>query len=402
MSSFVRSAFEGLRATLFAVTAIFVIGVGASVPASAQEFQTSAKQALLMDDATGAILYAKNIDEPMVPASMAKVMTVAVMVDELRRGRISEDTEFTISEDAWRRGGAPSRGSTMFAEIGSRIALPDLLRGIIVHSGNDASIAAAEGIAGSEEAFARMMTNYGRSIGLRSTEFRNATGFHHPEQLTTARELALLTRHLIEEAPEIWAIFGEEDFLWNGIRQRNRFPLIGLNIGAEGGKTGFVSESGHGLVGSVVQNDQRLIVVVNGLPSEAARATEARRLVEWGLRAFERRRLFEPGEAIGRAQVFGGESAHVPLVSARPVEVLNPRGTNERLTARIVYEGPLLPPVEAGTPVGVLRVTRGDVVVLEAPLEAGESVPQGPLTRRAFDGAWELVSGGVRRAIWGE
>lgn len=354
-----------------------------------------------MDAESGAILFDKNADELMVPASMAKVMTVEVIAEEIRKGRIDDGTEFVISEHAWRTGGAPSGGSTMFAELNSTIKLPDLLRGIIVHSGNDASIAAAETIAGSEGAFARMMTLRARELGLPKSVFMNATGYHDPDQVTTARELALLTLHLIRTSPEIYAMFGEEEFTWNGIRQRNRNPLLSLNIGADGVKTGFVAESGYGLIGSAVQLDQRLIVVVNGLATAREREIEARKLLDWGFRAFEPRLLFEAGETVGEAQVFGGEKSYVDLVSDKPIQVLIPRGTNERLTARIVYEGPLRPPVREGTPVGVLRVMRGGSQALEQPLYAGEDVEQGPLSRRAFDGLWELGAGAVRRAIFG-
>ena len=354
-----------------------------------------------MDADTGAVLFAKNADQLMVPASMAKIMTVEVIAEEMRRGRIDADTEFVISEDAWRRGGAPSRGSTMFAELGSSIKLWDLLRGIIIHSGNDASIAAAETIAGSEGAFGRMMTQRARELGLTRSLFTNATGFHDPDQVTTARELALLTRHFIETSPEIYALYGEQEFTWNNIRQLNRNPLLTMGIGADGVKTGFVSESGYGLVGSAVQLDQRLIVVVNGLDNARDRALASRRLLEWGFRAFEPRTLFQTGEEVGSARVFGGEINHVPLVASRDVRVLMPRGTDERLSARIVYRGPLEVPVRAGDEVAVLRVMRGDTLALEMPLRAAQDVGEGTLTQRALDALWELGSGAVRRAIFG-
>jgi D-alanyl-D-alanine carboxypeptidase (penicillin-binding protein 5/6) len=367
----------------------------------AQTFQTSAKQAILIDAESGAVLFEKDADVLMVPASMAKVMTVEVIAEEIRKGRIDDETEFLISEHAWRTGGAPSRGSTMFAELNSRIKLPDLLRGIIIHSGNDASIAAGEAIAGSEGGFARMMTMRARELGLPKSVFTNATGFHDPDQVTTARELALLTLHLIRTSPEIYAMFGEEEFTWNGIRQRNRNPLLGLSMGADGVKTGYVGESGYGLIGSAVQLDQRLIVVVNGLATARDRENEARKLLDWGFRAFEPRLLFQAGDVVGEAQVFGGETSYVGLVSDRPIQVLVPRGTNERLTARIVYEGPLRPPVRQGTQVGVVRVMRGNSLALAQPLFANNDVEQGPLTRRAYDGLWELGAGAVRRAIFG-
>lgn len=391
-----------LRIILFLAFLWLVPGLGAGAQdAAAQNFETRAAQAFLMDAETGAVLFAKNADDLMVPASMTKIMTVEVIAEEMRRGRIDADTEFVISEDAWRRGGAPSRGSTMFAELGSAITLWDLLRGIIIHSGNDASIAAAETIAGSEGAFGRMMTQRARELGLTRSFFTNSTGFHDPDQITTARELALLTRHFIETSPEIYALYGEEEFTWNNIRQRNRNPLLTMGIGADGVKTGFVSESGYGLVGSAVQLDQRLIVVVNGLENARDRALAARRLLEWGFRAFEPRTLFQADEEVGSARVFGGEINYVPLVASRDVRVLLPRGTDERISARIVYRGPLEVPVRAGEEVAVLRVMRGDTLALEMPLLAAQDVGEGTLTQRALDALWELGSGAVRRAIFG-
>ncbi len=392
---------RNLRVILVLACAWLVLAPAASGVAVAQNFETRAEQAFLMDAETGAVLFSKNADELMVPASMAKIMTVEVIAEEMRRGRIDADTEFVISEDAWRRGGAPSRGSTMFAELGSAIKLWDLLRGIIIHSGNDAAIAAAETIAGSEGAFGRMMTQRARELGLTRSFFTNATGYHDPDQLTTAREMALLTRHFIETSPDIYALYGEEEFVWNDIRQRNRNPLLTMGIGADGVKTGFVEESGYGLVGSAVQLDQRLIVVVNGLENARDRALAARRLLEWGFRAFEPRTLFEAGDEIGGARVYGGEINYVPLVAERPIRVLLPRGTDERISARIVYRGPLQVPVRAGDTVATLHVMRGDVLALEAPLLAARDVGEGTLTQRALDAIWELGSGAVRRAIFG-
>jgi D-alanyl-D-alanine carboxypeptidase (penicillin-binding protein 5/6) len=366
-----------------------------------QTFQTEAPQAILVDAGTGTVLFEKNADDLMVPASMAKVMTVEVIADEMSRGRINLDTEFTISENAWRKGGGPSGGSTMFAALGSKVKLSDLLRGIIVQSGNDACIAIAEGIAGSESNFARMMTQRARELGLPKSNFKNATGYHDPDQKTTARELAKLTLHMIENRPEIYKIFGEEEFTWNKIRQRNRNPLLSMNMGADGVKTGNVDESGYGLIGFAVQNEQRLVLVINGLKSARDRQNEARKLLEWGFRAFETRQLFAAGATVGEAKVFGGASGYVPLVAKKPVSVLVPRGSSDRVSAKIIYQGPLVPPVEPGRQVGMLRVTRGDVQALEVPLYTGEAVGTGTLSQRALDGLLELGTGAVRKAIFG-
>ncbi len=258
------------------------------------------------------------------------------------------DTEFTVSENAWRRGGAGSGGSSMFAQLNSSIKLSDLLRGIIVQSGNDASIAVAEGIAGTEDNFARMMTERARELGLTQSTFRNATGYGHPEQKVTMRELAKLAIHIIETYPELYKIFGEREFTWNKIRQQNRNPLLTLDIGADGLKTGNIDESGYGLIASAVQNGQRLVLVVNGLKTARERAAESRKLLEWGFRSFESRQLFAADETVGEAQVYGGDRRSLPLVSPKPIRVLMPRGSNERLAARIVYQGPIMAPVQQG------------------------------------------------------
>jgi D-alanyl-D-alanine carboxypeptidase (penicillin-binding protein 5/6) len=386
-------------ATRFAVALLCVVALLGSRGALAQSFQTLAQQAILVDASSGTVLFEKNADDLMAPASMAKTMTVEVIFHEMQEGRLSLDSEFTISENAWRKGGGGSGGSAMFAQVNSTIKLSDLLRGIIVQSGNDASIAVAEGIAGTEENFARMMTNRARELGMTRSTFRNATGYGHPEQKVTARDLAKLAIHIIETYPELYKIFGEREFTWNRIRQQNRNPLLAMDIGADGLKTGNIDESGYGLTASAVQNGQRLVLVVNGLKSSRDRATESRKLLEWGFRAFEARPLFAAGETVGEAQVFGGDRRSLPLVSPKPVQLLLPRGSGDRIVARIVYTGPLRAPIKAGDQVARLQVTRGDTQALDIPLYAGEDVAVGTLSQRAFDGLLEFGTGWIRRAF---
>ncbi len=376
------------------------LAVGAGLaPAAAQGFQTSAPQAILVDAGSGTVLFEKSADELMAPASMAKIMTAEVLFNEIKQGRLTLDSEFPISENAWRRGGGPSGGSSMFAQVGSRIKLGDLLRGIIVQSGNDASIAVAEGLSGNEDSFARLMTQRGRELGLTNSTFRNSTGFGHPEQRVTARDLAKLTIHVIETYPDLYKMFGEEEFTWNRIRQRNRNPLLTMDIGADGVKTGNIDESGFGLVGSAVQNGQRLIVVVNGLKNSRDRANESRKLLEWGFRSFEARQLFAANEPVGTIRMFGGAQRSLPVVSRRPVSVMMPRGANERLSARIIYKGPVQAPVKQGAQIAHLRITRGDIQALDIPLYAAEDVPVGSLPQRALDGALELGVNLFRRGF---
>lgn len=388
------------RTTLLGL-AVGAMGLLFALPGTAlgQSFQTAAPTAILVDAGTEAVLFEKNADEPVAPASMAKIMTAEIAFHELKEGRLSLDTEFTVSENAWRKGGAPSGGSTMFAKVNSSIRLEDLLRGLVVQSGNDAAIAIAEGISGTEENFARLMNTRAREIGLTKSTFRNSTGYGHPEQKVTVRDLAKLALYMVETYPDLYGMFGEREFTWNKIRQQNRNPLLAMDIGADGLKTGNIDESGYGLVGSAVQNGQRLILVVNGLKSAKERALESRKLLDWGFRAFESHQLFDEGQVVGEAQVFGGDRRSLPLVSRKPVRVLVNRGESERLSARIVYTGPLKAPVQKGTEVARLKVYRGDTQALEMPLYANEDIHVGTLSQRALDGLLEFSTGWVRRAF---
>jgi serine-type D-Ala-D-Ala carboxypeptidase (penicillin-binding protein 5/6) len=388
-----------LTAVLVGLVA-FLIALPATVlPVSAQNFQTQAPHAILLDAESGTVLFEKAADEPFSPASMAKLMTIEILFHELEQGRISMDTEFVVSENAWRKGGAKADGSSMFAQLNSKLKVSDLLRGIIVQSGNDAAIAVAEGIAGTEENFARMMNDRAKELGLTKSVFRNATGYSHPEQKVTARELAKLAIHLIETYPDLYKIFAEKEFTWNKIRQQNRNPLLFDFPGADGLKTGFLDESGYGLTGSAVQNNQRLILVMSGLKTARDRAVESRKLLDFGFRAFEARQLFAENDTVGEAQVFGGASRSVPLVSPKPIRVLMPRGSGDKLAARVVYMGPLRAPVQKGAQVARLQVMRGDIQALDVPLYAGDNIPVGTMSQRAWDGLLEFGTGWVRRAF---
>ncbi|MGO4386122.1 D-alanyl-D-alanine carboxypeptidase family protein [Microvirga sp. 2YAF29] len=382
--------------------ALLFCGILAFLPAktaSAQSFQTSAPTAVLMDADSHAILFEKNADELTAPASMAKTMTAEVVFSEIKNGRLNMDSMFTISENAWKKGGGGSGGSSMFAQVNTSVRLEDLLRGLIIQSGNDAAIAIAEGIAGTEENFSKVMNERAKQIGLTKSTFRNATGYGHPEQKATVHDLAKLALYIIETYPDLYKIFGEREFTWNKIRQQNRNPLLAMDIGADGLKTGNIDESGYGLIGSAVQNGQRLIVVVNGLKTARDRANESRKLLDWGFRAFDSQQLFAEGQVVGEAQVFGGSKRSLPLVSKKPIRVLVPRGDGERVTARIVYTGPLRAPIQKGAEVARLQVNRGDMQALEMPLYANEDIQEGTLSQRALDGLLEFSTGWVRRAF---
>jgi D-alanyl-D-alanine carboxypeptidase (penicillin-binding protein 5/6) len=381
------------------IAASLATGAGAApgniglVGGKKDDFQTAAPYVILIDVESGSVLYEKNADVPTPPSSMAKLMTTEVVFNELKQGRIKTDDEYMVSEDAWRRGGAPSHTSSMFAPIHSRVRVEDLLHGAIVMSGNDACIALAEGIAGNETAFVTMMNARARELRLTKSYFTNATGLPDPAQKVSVRDLARLARHIIRTYPDHYRIFGEHEFTWNKIRQQNRNPLLAMNIGADGMKTGFTKDGGYGLVGSTVQNGARLLVVVNGLKTEKERADEAKKIIEFGYRGFEAKPLFEAGQIVGNAKLFGGASGSVPLVGEGPISVLMPKNAGERLTAKIVYSGPVPAPVKRGQQIASLNVYRGNLLVAEAPLFAAEDVARGNLPRRAFDAATELVIG---------
>jgi len=309
----------------------------------------------------------------------------------IKQDKLKPTTEFLVSTNAWRRGGAPSHTSSMFIPIHSKVAVDDLLHGVIIQSANDACIALAEGIAGTESEFAEMMTKRARELGLPKSTFGNSNGLPDPRQLMTARELAKLARHIILTYPEYYKYYGEREFTWNKIRQFNRNPLLAMNIGGDGLKTGFTREAGYGLVGSAVQNGQRLIVVVNGLKSEKERAEEGKKLLEWGFHGFQSGVLFAEGQEIATARLYGGEKGHVPLTAQREVRLMVPRGSREKIIARVVYTGPVPAPVQQGQKIGMLKVWRGDSLVLEVPLQSTESVATGSMPRRALDAATELV-----------
>ena len=264
----------------------------------------------------------------------------------------------------------------MFAILHSKVKVSDLLQGAIIQSANDGCIALAEGIAGNENDFVRMMNGRARELGLTKSNFTNSTGLPDPDQRVTVRELAKLAQHIMLTYPEYYRWYGEREFTWNKIRQQNRNPLLAMSIGADGMKTGFTNEAGYGLVGSAVKDGLRLIVVVNGLKSDEERADEAKRLLDWGFSGFESRILFAEGQTVGDAKLFGGSQGSVPLIGAdqKAIRLMIPRNATDRIIARIVYRGPVPAPVEKGQKIGVLKIWRGERIALETPLEAAESV----------------------------
>jgi D-alanyl-D-alanine carboxypeptidase (penicillin-binding protein 5/6) len=351
----------------------------------------SAPHAILIDAQYGGVLFDRDADRLIFPASLAKLMTAEYVFHEIKEGRIKLTDEYMVSENAWRKGGAPSHGSTMFAALNSKVPVDDLLHGMIIQSANDACIVLAEGIAGNEAEFGNRLTQRAREIGLEKSVFTNSNGLPDPNEKVTTRELAILARHIIRTYPEFYPLFGQPDYTWNKIRQQNRNPLLGAMNGADGLKTGYTKEAGYGLVGSAVQNDLRLIVVVTGVSTAKERADEAKKALEWGFRNFEQRAIFAEGQIIGTAKVFGGASGRVALKADQEVRVMLPKSGGERLIARIVYTGPVPAPVTEGTPIGNLKVWRNDNLILTMPLKAAENVGKGNMPQRAFDAVTEMI-----------
>jgi D-alanyl-D-alanine carboxypeptidase (penicillin-binding protein 5/6) len=350
----------------------------------------------MIDAETGTVLFSKDADAVIQPASLAKLMTLETTFNAIKSGRLTLEDTFVVSEHAWRTGGAPSGTSTMFAKLKSEIRLEDLIQGVAVQAANDGCIVIAEGMAGSEQNFGRLMTERAREIGLKTSTFVNATGLPAEGQQTTVKELARLALHLWREYPDLYQYLGQRDFTWNKIRQQNRNPLLAMDIGGDGLAVGASEQNGFGIVGSISQNGRRVIAAMSGLANDRERAEEARKLLEWGLRSFEKTQIFAEDEVVGEAQVFGGEKSTVALRAKGAVQVFLPITNRDRLTARIVYNGPVPAPVEQDQPVGVLKVWIGDTLSQETPLYAAESVGVGSLPRRALDAVKELAVGWLR------
>jgi D-alanyl-D-alanine carboxypeptidase (penicillin-binding protein 5/6) len=380
---------------LLGCVAAVSLGVERSA-AFAQGFQTSAPYAILIDADTQTVLFEKGADVLVTPASTVKILTAEMVFHELAEGRLKLDDEFSVSEYAWRTGGAPSGGSAMFLQVNSSARVEDLIRGLVIDSGNDAAIVLAEGIAGSEDAFVSRMNKRASELGLTKSVFGNPWGKAGPYQKVTPREMARLADYVIKTYPDFYRYFGEKEFTWNKIHQLNRNPLLTMSIGADGLKTGNIDDSGYGIVASAVSDGRRLIVALYGARSAKERAEEARKLLQWGFRNFEERSLFSAGETVGEALVYGGTQSRVPLVAKGEVKVLLPRGgSNERLTGKIIYRGPIIAPVDAGVTVARLEVRRGNSILLDQKLETAEAIEKGSLPRRAFDAAWEYAASAI-------
>ena len=359
----------------FLLATVLGFGVLAAGPAGAASMDINAREYVLVDFHTGSVLGAKNADKPMPPSSMSKLMTAYMVFDALKTGRISLDDELTVSRGAWQMGGAASGGSTMFLNPGTRVKVEDLLRGMIVQSGNDACIVLAEALAGSEEAFAEQMNAKAKELGMTNSHFMNSTGLPHDEHYMSPRDLATLARRIITDYPEYYSLYGETSFTYNNITQGNRNPLLyRVGSGADGLKTGHTAIAGYGLTASAIRNGRRLILVANGMDTMRDRVVETAKLMDWGFREFTNRSLFAAGEVVTDAEVWLGDAGSVNLVIPRDVMVTVPRAASQGLEVKVVYEGPIPAPIAKGAEVAKVVIKGKDLEPIEVPLQAATDV----------------------------
>lgn len=349
----------------------------ALVPCAGFAFDTKAREALVIDDATGMELFAKNPDMPMPPASMSKLMTLYLLFEALRDGKVTMETNFNVSARAQAMG-----GSRMFLEAGTQAPVEALIQGIVVQSGNDACVVVAEGLAGSEATFAEQMTKRAHQLGMSASTFRNASGWPEEGHVMSARDLVTLSRHIIDDFPEDYKYFQETEFTWNGITQPNRNPLLKQGIGADGLKTGHTAEAGYGLVGSAVQNGQRIVFMMGGLDSEKERAEETEAVVKWAFGAYDPVKFFAAGAEVAQADVWLGAAEAVPLVAPEDLQMLVPRADRAGVKARVVYSGPIEAPIAKGQKLGVLKVDVPGHDPVAFDLVAGQDVARGGLMTR--------------------
>ena len=349
----------------------------ALAPLPATAFESKAREALVIDDTTGMVMYEKDADTPIPPASMSKLMTLYMLFEAIRDGRVSNDTEFLVTPHA-----QSMEGSRMFVEAGTKVRVGDLIQGIIVQSGNDACVVVAEGLAGSEPTFAEQMTKRAHELGMTQSRFANASGLPDPDHVMSARDLVILARHIIDDFPEEYAYFSETEYTWNGIKQHNRNPLLELGLGVDGLKTGHTAEAGYGLVGSAMQNGQRVLFMVGGLASEAERAAETQAVVKWAFGAFDPIRFYGKGDTVTEADVWLGAAKTVPVVAPADLRMLVPREDRNGVKARVVYQGPIEAPIAQGQKLATLEVEVPGHDDVTFDLVAGADVPRGGLLTR--------------------
>ena len=356
---------------------------------TASNLITKAKQAIVMDFLTNAVLYEKDADTEMYPASMTKIMTALLIFEGLKDGSLHLDDEMYVSEKAWRE----REGSSMFVMVDTYIRLEDLIRGIVIQSGNDACIVVAENLAGSEDSFVELMNERARELGMRNTNYANATGMPDPNHKTTARDVALLSSYLIKNYPRYYHFFSETDFIWEDIKQGNRNPLLYKNVGVDGLKTGHTKKSGYGLAASGIKDNRRIIFVINGLKSSKERSIESLSVINWAYREFRNIQISHENRILGEAEVWLGKVKKVSLVSKIDYFYSLRKSSKHDLKIKIVYEGPIPAPIEEGQEIANLQVIESDKIVFELPLYAKNSV--------AKLGFFQRISSAFNYLIWG-
>ena len=386
---------RGLR--VFVKIAVWLVLLATPSVGFAQElpFETTAPQAILIDAKSGIVFFEKNADELVQPASMSKLMTMTLVFEALKAGDLKLDQEFLISENAWRKGGSAGGGSTMYANVNTRIKLVDLMYGSMIQSANDACIAIAEGMAGSEEEFALRMTKRGKELGLQNAVFKNATGLPNPEHLMSVRDLTILARHIILDFPEYYKIYSEKEFTWNNITQKNRNPLLLDYPGADGMKTGYIKDSGYGMVGSAVRDGRRLVLVIASLKSIKERKEEAQKLLDWGFRQFKTIDVYTAGDVVSKARVWGGSARWVDLVIKQDLRLALSAKEQEHIEVKLSYSGPLIAPVKAGDKIGTVRFLMDGKTISEVPVETANAVDAvDSIWSRALDSLMIMALGG--------
>ncbi len=376
---------------VFALICMFGLAYAQDAPI----FESKAAQAILIDAKSGVVLYEKDADTSVPPASMSKLVTQSIIFDALKSGQLKLDQEFVVSTDAWKRGGGGAGGSTMYAEVNSRIKVDDLIHAAIIQSANDACIVLAEGMSGSEQAFTQRMVNKAKELGLKNSTFTNATGLPDPNHRMSVRDLSIVARYIITNHPDMYKIYGQPEFLWNKINQQNRNPLLKDYPGADGMKTGYTKEAGYGLVGSALRDGRRLILVVAGLATINDRKTEAQKLMDWGFGQFKVIDVYGQGETVSRARVWGGAERWVNLVVHDAMRVALSHAEQERAEIKMSYSGPLMAPVKAGQLAGTVRIIVDGQPVSDAPLEVAEDVPAiQSMWKKAWDSVLIMAFGG--------
>jgi D-alanyl-D-alanine carboxypeptidase (penicillin-binding protein 5/6) len=381
-----------MKNILFIITALF-LSMPVAFAQTAQQPETTAKQAIIIDFETGEVLYDKNSDERMPTSSMSKVLTTIVAYDAIREGKIKWDEELPVSQRAWQEGGSASGGSTMFLDLNSKVKVSDLIKGIVIQSGNDACIVMAEGIAGTEENFAGLMNDKAYEIGMKSSHFMNASGLPDPNHYSTARDLAKMAVYLIKNYPEDYKFYSEKEFVYNNIKQGNRNPLLYLTIGADGIKTGHTDDGGYGVIGSAVSNGRRIVMVINGTGSMQARATESEKLMKWAEVSFKNVDLVKKDAVIGKAPVVLGLARDVSIVASNDVKATVSAFDKAPATIVANYKVPLIAPVKKGDPIGEMVVTLSNGTKLSSPLVAGEDVAEASFFSRLSEKFMLMVVG---------